>query len=62
MPNFSKRDYQSRTNVAHSGFKRYYKANSEKPFAVLVEAQLGEQLQANGEMFSHAEKFAILNQ
>ena len=48
--------------MAHSGFKRYYKANSEKPFAILVEAQLAEQLQANGKMFSHAEKFAILNQ
>ena len=59
--------------MAHSGFKRYHKANSEKPFAILVEAQLGEQLQAHAtsndvgyikgcEMFSYAEKFAILNQ
>jgi hypothetical protein len=61
LPKFKDKDYQFHTEVASSGYKKYFlKTDLNSPFAELFEAKLSMRIQQNAPMFTKTERLSLL--
>lgn len=63
LPKFKEKDYQFHTEVASTGYKKYFlKGDLVNPFAELFEAKLSKRIQQNVKMFTKTERLSLLEQ
>jgi hypothetical protein len=63
LPRFKESEYQFHTDIASSGYKKYFKDdNLDQMCMILFESKLSKKIQANHDLFDKTEKLTMLEQ